>query len=347
MMEAPPDVKRRRITAAGASPQGMIRLIDLPTGILTHAASFLAGPSRALFAITLDTNSPSAIVDNQWDTLDFGEIEKRVAAKLTDDGIEKILLCIDAVNNVKRLKLTNCTKITGAGLEPLRGSTTIEQIDLSLVGNRQSPVITPRPSISCDHVLPILDSILESTQYFQFPVKWRKRSRVDSEFDAFLRRCNQTWRSRGTKNCLKCEEELPPIDMEWFGSRAEGQFGVQRHTCCACLKHYCDSCMSDDDLRMINSCDVCDRNFCMECSAIEFCVGCSNDCCSTCRSFVACGSGCGNKLCDECNYDEIQCNACDEPFCSDCNFDGLVYCRDCPGHYCHNCISNWGGECQC
>ena len=120
-----------------------------------------------MFAIAFDENSAaspnersSAIVGSQCDTLDFGDIEKELSVKLKDDDIEKVLLCIDAVNKVKRLKLTSCVNITGAGLEPLRGSLIIEQIDLSLFGEHQRPHISPEPQISCSNVLPILDSII-------------------------------------------------------------------------------------------------------------------------------------------------------------------------------------------
>ena len=189
---APPDVKRRRISAAVSSPQGVTCLSDLPSAILTHTASFLAAPSRALFAVALDENSTitpnersSAIVGDEWDALDFGDIEKELASKLTDLEIKGLLLCIDAVNNVKRLKLTNCLRITGAGLEPLRGSLIIEQIDLSLVGN-ESPDLDPEPPISCDIVLPILDSIIEregcALMHLQFPTVWRKEEGTARRF---------------------------------------------------------------------------------------------------------------------------------------------------------------------
>ena len=89
---------------------------------------------------------------------------------------------IDAVNNIKKLRLTNCINITGVGLDPLWGSTIIEQIDLSLVGDHEEPTLTEiwhppikmdywcsredvvvpfDPPISCELVLPILDSIIE------------------------------------------------------------------------------------------------------------------------------------------------------------------------------------------
>ena len=223
---APPDVKRRRLSTADGSSQGRRYLTDLPSGILAHVASFLAAPSKVLFAVALDENSAaqpnersSAIVGNQWDTLDFGEIERELAARLTDLDIEKVLLCIDAVNRVKRLKLTNCIKISGIGLEPLRGSAVIEQIDLSLVGN-ESPDPDPAPTISCNHVLPILESIIEregcALKHLQFPSVWRNERSTDSEFHAFIVRYNEMRGSREI-TCLKCNDILPSGDGdEWI-----------------------------------------------------------------------------------------------------------------------------------
>ena len=110
----------------------MISLSDLPTGALAHVSSYLASPlSCALFAAALnhrDVDSSTVITGSQWDALDFGHIEKELAAKLTDDDINAVLTHIDAVNNIKKLRLTNCINITGVGLEPLRGSIIIQQI---------------------------------------------------------------------------------------------------------------------------------------------------------------------------------------------------------------------------
>jgi hypothetical protein len=213
-------------------------LHNLPSGILTHVAKYLAPPSQALFAAALiaaDQNAASdernsTIVGNDWSTLDFGDIEKELAAKLSDNHIREVLQSIDAVNRLKTLKLTNCINITGAGLEPLRGSTTIEQIDLSLVGKHQSRKLKPDPPISCDHVLPILDSIIEregcALQHLQFPSKWldrmgiryrngRQRELFD-QFVQFLRRCNGMWDNRGGISCLKCNSNSPTDNGSWI-----------------------------------------------------------------------------------------------------------------------------------
>eukprot|EP00985_Skeletonema_marinoi_P012336 scaffold5938_cov89-Skeletonema_marinoi.AAC.1 len=99
--------------------------------------------------------SRSSIAGNDWHTLDFGDIEKELAAKLTDDDICKILLHIDAAaQKVKILRLTNCINISGSGLASLRYSTSIEQIDLSLVEAHKSPILDPTPPLSCDQVVP-------------------------------------------------------------------------------------------------------------------------------------------------------------------------------------------------
>ncbi|KAL7490604.1 hypothetical protein ACHAWT_000175 [Skeletonema menzelii] len=170
MASANDSSKRRRLLSSTCSDVSC--LSDLPSVVLAHVAKYLGAPSRALFSAALsDKNAAvstvssernSAIVGNDWSTLDFGDIEHSLSERLTDKHISSVLSCIDAVNELKTLKLTNCLNITGAGLEPLRGSTIIEQIDLSLVGKNCNPAdLSPYPPISCDHVLPILDSIIE------------------------------------------------------------------------------------------------------------------------------------------------------------------------------------------
>ena len=159
--------KRKRLDGDASLDAGC--LSDLPSGILTHVANYLDAPSRLFFAAALATHQNTtasderntAIVGNEWSTLDFGDIEKDLVVRLSDGDISAVLQCIDAFNRVKKLKLTNCINITGVGLEPLRGSTTIEQIDLSLFYDRKHPDFCPAPLISCEFVLPILDSIIE------------------------------------------------------------------------------------------------------------------------------------------------------------------------------------------
>eukprot|EP00984_Skeletonema_dohrnii_P034038 scaffold32814_cov144-Skeletonema_dohrnii-CCMP3373.AAC.2 len=358
MEEVPPN-KRRRISAADGSPQRIRCLIDLPSGILAHAASFLAAPSRALFAFALDENSAvspnersAAIVGSQWDTLDFQDIEKELAAKLTDDDIEKVLMCIDAVNNVKRLKLTNCVNITGVGLEPLRGSLIIEQIDLSLVGEHQRPNISPEPHISCSHVLPILDSIIEregcSLIHLQFPQVWfvwrgGRREGPSAEFHAFIGRYNQMWENREEIGCLECNQSLPNNGNEWIdGDVFDAGYGTQLHTCYDCLKHYCYECPVNGE-RKLDRCRTCDRDYCVDCIEMRFCRSCEDSHCNDCNEHEC--HNCNDLICSKCveeGNDCDQCEDCDKVFCLECN-DGqseeskVRHCHVCNDKCCDDC----------
>ena len=359
---APPDVKRRRLSAADGDSQGTTRyLTDLPSGVLSHAASFLAAPSRALFAVALDENSvvlpderSSAIVGNNWDILDFGEIEKDVAVRLSDADIESVLQCLDAVNNVKRLKLTNCAAITGAGLAPLRGSLIIEQIDLSLFGEHTSPDLYLEPPISCDNVLPILDSIIGregcALKYLQFPFVWRKEPSADSDFHAFIGRYNHMRGGREEIACLECNRVLPCDIGEWIKTYTESHhYGTHYHTCYGCLKHYCYDCNIDDDPEeyILNECAICRRDYCKDCSKMTHCPGCSKDICNYCYKYEC--VKCNEDFCSECAQKGKyvrKCEYCDKCYCRECNEDdendesvGIFHCSRCDVKFkcCHDC----------
>ena len=125
-------VNKRRRTATN----NCLSINNIPDAFLSHVAIYLAKPQQALFAIALythqttttDSNSStsssewvalntksnviiSATSRDQWQELDFGDIEKSLAAKLTDDHARSILSCVDAPTNLKTLKLTGCMNV--------------------------------------------------------------------------------------------------------------------------------------------------------------------------------------------------------------------------------------------
>ena len=135
--------------------------------------------------------SKAIISSTSWSVLDFSDIEKSLAAKLSDDDIDEILRCIDAVNNLHILKLAGCVNISGVGLNTLRSSVAIQQIDMSSVGKHEVPLIEPKPLLSETKVLPILDGIISrgrgsSLKQLEFPKKWRKAQ--STQFSQFLER---------------------------------------------------------------------------------------------------------------------------------------------------------------
>eukprot|EP00986_Skeletonema_menzelii_P018661 scaffold26675_cov182-Skeletonema_menzelii.AAC.3 len=355
MTEAAPP-KRRRLSAANTKHQNVRCISDLPSGILAHAASFLAAPSKALFAIALDADS-AVLPKGARPSLEF---EEEAAKKLTDSDIERVLLCIDAVDSVKRLKLANCTNITGTCLEPLRGSFIIEQIDLSLVGDSQSTKLDPEPPISCDHVLPILDSIIAgegcALKHLQFPHVWRKKQLQGSDFQALIRRYNQMWGNREEVKCLQCNTTLPQFRAgdpqaragEWISPESYSfqRYGVQLNTCYGCFKHFCYRCR-DDDTNLIG-CSKCKRDYCNDCKDIvemDSCGICSSHNC--CYEYVC--HECGCEICTDCALQHCSiCVECDKAVCLEC-YGGddrhdcqdmatsVTICDECEETHCNPC----------
>ena len=191
MMASNSTNKRRRRTAANT-----LHISDLPIGFIADVSAYLTKPSRAILAVAFTTSSSSslwqtdyevmhrlspiskAIVSaSQWDILDFEDINKELANKLTDDDISAVLKSINARDVLKRLKLCGCINITGIGLHPLQGSVELEQIDISILGRNERPRVDHESKISEEVVVPILESIVSSIgcslKCIQLNTNWR------------------------------------------------------------------------------------------------------------------------------------------------------------------------------
>jgi len=331
-------------------------LSGLPIGILEHTASFLAPISRALFAVTFtnyENNLPSGNYSSitgaaDWDTLDFGEIEKELAERLSDDDISDVLQHIDAANTVKRLRLTNCIKITGAGLRPLHGSTVIEQVDLSLVGDGESPALDPEPPISCEAVLPILDSIISADtpctmKHLQFPYKWRRDRYTDSEFHTFILRYHQMRMARDMVTCLYCGQNLPGYGEHWISASGD-YYGTHAMSCYQCTNHFCYDCIDEDGIKNLVYCNQCQRDYCKNCVKVDscyFCDRCGEFTCEYCSNSKECDE-CNEKMCSECVHsDGFECIFCGVLYCKDCNQNGdgrtISLCEECSKFGCDDC----------
>ena len=235
--------KRRRRTADSA----VLHITDLPDGLLVSIANYLAKPSTVLFAIamTIDseqqTETSKAIISStNWKVLDFGDIEKCLAAKLLDEDIDNILRSIDAVNNLHILKLAGCVNITGSGLDKLRSSVAIEQIDLSLVGKHEVPLGT-ESLLSEDLVIPILRDIIgsvgtSSLKQLEFPKMWRNTRTF--QFGRFLERYNR-YMSNKRICCSKCNLLWGGRGyVKWMNTQGDEWYGTQNFTCSGCLIHF-------------------------------------------------------------------------------------------------------------
>jgi len=275
-----------------------LQLNDLPNALLPKVASYLPNTSCVSFAISLfdapTSHQPSimskAIANasvESWEILDFKDMQDIFGRNLTDDDVRWILLAIDAVNKIKSLKFTNCLEITGSGLQPLTGSTMLERIDLSLVGDHENPNITPEPPISVELVVPILNSIIERNDnvlvHVQFPKKWRvERSVVLTQFlqrwDRLLNGRRYPCSNLGCDEiCESIDEDRDPYSLVYWGQGQNAAwlqlvYGTVSLTCYQCEKKFCCMCEFNCEFSF---CRTCDKFYCNDCNYVNHCQGSS------------------------------------------------------------------------
>jgi hypothetical protein len=274
--------------------------------------------------------------------VDFVDIPVSLASRLSGDDVGAVLVCIDAKNNLKRLKLTNCFNVVGTGLNPLRQSTVLEYLDLELVREFEEPWLQVGDSEErqfdeiklCEgSVFDILDDILReegnSFRRFQYPYKWynnaaepdaRKRlyegnQRMRAErFNQFVSDHNAVLNKFTCCLHFGCDEEM----TEFRNALEEGDNPEDEANICidCALAQYsfcthCNQILCDDCCR-INECCVCNVRYCPSCckdyglAAVTLCN--DDDCfdmhCSSCR-LNRCKNGSNCEWCRKLIFDAL------------------------------------------
>ena len=299
---------------------------DIPDEALHCVATFLSKAEIALLVTGIsegveDCPAIRAKLPSP-DELDFADVDKDVASRLNGDGLRIILLSIDAANNLKQLKLTNCLAVTGSGLKPLRGSTVLELLDVSLVGMGEYPDIVCGGKISRDAVKPIVKSIFNTgdrmaLKYVHFPGGWEAA-------DASLKRGLSNFYVKRQTQCSHswCSNVID-------SSRAWGEccyLCLEQTVSCNeddCEQHRLHQDHDDDPDHSYFDCFRCERHICLRCGEMTRCQHCSLPFCLTC-------------IC-------LTCDGCNETFCEHCASDDAVqafYCSYCCKTSCFRCRGN-------
>ena len=208
-----------------------------------------------------------------WEMLDFKNIAEYLEREVTDNDVRWLLQCIDAVNHVKTLKLTHCYGVTGVGLQPLVGSTVLETIDLSLVGNHESPTINTKHIISASEVMPMLDRMIStegsSLLLVHLPEKWGRCPLLNG----FYKRFDRVLKKRNIKCEGNCQDTV--VDHETLVD----DNGTNTCTCSGCRRSFCTECK---EIWEMNWCDSCERMYCDSCSNMMHCEPCGKTSCADC-----------------------------------------------------------------
>jgi hypothetical protein len=293
--------------------------------------------------------------ENLWEEINFEDNCCDLCSKLTDDDIAGMLACINAVQQLKRLYLTHCFKITGRALEPLRGSGVLQQLDLSLTENHipTSWFNWATKVLLETEVIPILYSIIaresHSLRHLQFPHTWRMNR--SGYFDRFLEKYNETeyQRSMRCRQCnANCNESLSrSLEHELEGDGKVKYRGIQHFTCYDCLNHYCYNCKRDDDPNIwaypfLVFCVICEKMRCENCMEMVPCRSCVADYMldntpGSPRNYY--GFNSVSFRCKDCKDPDYECRICGDFICGrgSCE-DAIEWCKGCEKSGCQGCM---------
>ena len=366
-----------------------ISFSEFPDIILQSITDYLHPASQALLVVALTAPSSSPywqlqsnniqrqlsptckviISHGQWKILDFETVEDTLAIELRDIDIRALLVCIDALHNLKRLKLTNCSRITGSCLQPLMGSLVLEQLDLDSITESSSDGCY----LNVENTVPILVSIINdpfnSFKHLTLPStnQWISNN---ASLTRFLRRYNGLLEYREF-NCAGCNgsDDCSESDDCWLEQNIGNVYFPQNFTCYQCLLSFCNEPRNGN---IVLYCEKCMRRYCKECvphaacaicSSLEYdnytcslCVGeqetetckhCMKEYCSSHKEVVTCKK-CKLTRCGDCaggpNY---TCKYCSESICIGCNTERspeMIYCNQCESDMCYKCIEMRGKD---
>ena len=272
--------------------------------------------------------------DSQWEVLDFVDIPIPLASRLTDNDVGAVLVCIDAKNNLTRLKLTHCLNVVGTGLGPLRGSTVLQYLDLEIVREFEEPWYQNKKferrgfaeiMLFEGPVFEVLDAILEeegnSLKRFLYPYKWYDNASETNE----IKRLNEGNKTMWTKRFKQFVSDHNAVLNKfacclYFGSVHGGDI-------CTLLKENsprdeANLCLSCGETSEYSNCSHCNEIICLDCCETKECSDCDVRYCPSCRA--------DHGLAQEVTWCE-NVEWC-EPYCSMCR---LKKCKN--GYNCDGC----------
>jgi len=282
---------------------------------------------------------------------------------INDDQLSAFLRNINAVENTRVLSLVGCPSLTGRGIEPLTGSTVLEDIDLRVRGTLplkgEFGKRVGASSLDGLFVTRVLRTMLPLTANQDIaPFTLRRvvfRSATNprlatnpygagvyiSRFYSFLNSCKRKLAIQSkAKYCNKQGECFDTFGKKEFGkcSKCMEVFcftcnsGQEFVKCLLCAELLCPTCKEGQSIK----CIVCHSSCCNACAMPPKCSMCDVQKCQWCSNIYECG-GCGKQSCA--THGAECCGGCEKSYCNDCQDERLEFCIVCNEHYCsdNNC----------
>ena len=262
------------------------------------------------------------------------------------------MVCIDAVNNLEKIRLPHCINVRGDGLAPLRGSIVLKRVDLCIVSEE---VDTMTPRLSEGAVLPIIESIMAKNQNLlrslHMPKVWYDRPSMRVKEFLIEMRIPQTYGYEGYE--LMTGSEKSEMRAKYLLQYPNRRMDTYKMACTECVWSHrpCGTmrsnelCITFEGGDTLKSCPSCDRKYCTNHSdyQIKKCAVCKETACRECNLGLYNCECCDRDLCEEC-VEQVNCSRCydglGESNCVDCAVNGQGYnnqCGQCRQIFCTNC----------
>lgn len=280
---------------------------------------------------------------------------------INDGQLSAFLRNINAVENTRVLSLVGCPSLTGRGIEPLTGSTVLEDIDMRVCGTLPLKGLLGKrygaSSIDGLFVTRILRTMLPVTAdediasfalrrvVFRPMVPTTNSSEFANDIVRFLTHLNSCKRSLAiqskAKQCNKQGNCFDTFGKKIFGkcSRCRENFcftcdsGQEFVKCKLCMELLCPACKEEQSI----ICIVCNSSCCNSCAMPPKCAMCKVQKCQWCSNIYECGI-CAKQSCA--NHGAECCSGCDTSYCDDCQDEHVEFCIVCNEHYCSDDCHN-------
>lgn len=299
--------------------------LSLPRDLQILAISYL-DTCRKLMVMRV-SKSQRIVCANQpilWRT-----VQIHSEPRLTDQHLHAILHRTGASQCIETLSLRGCTALRGLGAADNSGLK-------SLCGSRTLRVLDLRPDAAQMKSEPYGPGWLNAAQMIQFVGSFTSHSKLErvlfrqqsseaniyhcynegfSDLKEALTNLRQAQSLAQNASCacgklLSCYEgtdddyvlRLPSC---WGCSKTRcNDCCMELDECSVCQVAMCQNCV-DEECRMVDCCDTCEKAFCEECRTVNFCHAYGKPFCEECRKRV------GPTL-------KSQCSNCGNIFCSGC-----------------------------
>jgi hypothetical protein len=347
-------------------------LMEIPDDVTRCLLTSLSLPSLVKLSVCSKSLAESVFSRSYlWQKIDLSKLSYYQCNALTDRSLHRLLDAINAKGVTKALSIGCCNNIQGFGLEPLRGSQVIEELDLrkkyfqstdgtgledSFVVNLLGTMMPfARPThanyrsgmtsrlftvrFNAQKKPPLTNGVATASRIQECFYSYGQVKKFLDSFDGSLK--DRLWIDRVP--CSHCNEPLvEKVPIEQFENNDASMlrcFECKSVSCgqkeCPPIKR-CQMCFSDLCCVNIGTCELCRVPICRSCCDVDECQGpCKRMIGDCCGLILECGV-CKTKQCEDCT--EMQfCYMCEEYYCcvevSQC---GLGY--DCS--FCSRCYPN-------